>query len=368
VVLATVGLFLRANKHDWDDSYDELNRILKSKTCCRGTVSLIYWLSGPEYFLQFKDIKDVPVEERPDFRFIQKVESLLLSDKPLSVIQFDPSELIMHYKHDGPDTRELPAEVYKPTEGDIDGLEIISTLQSNVFGDLLLLNSDDPPANNYKKIKDNIKNSKYPDGRNRDMSLTTVKYLQPPKGLRPGWAALAAINALANDYNLVSAIKDEWFYSDGGGNWACLRFVDEGKALLLGFDHEYSKTALTEDSADDSILLKGAPNWWAENVFPVPDGDTIGFVYGLDNNRWKRTKYKKEDGFNYVGLIYALKTSGQRSIAESAEILIGPVAYEKLKALTDADGNFTADMLSNIAKDNIERAVQAGKNFLEAPV
>jgi len=138
--------------------------------------------------------------------------------------------------------------------------------------------------------------------------------------------------------------------------------------LLIGFDHEYSKTALTEDSAADSILLRGAPDWWTENVFPVPDGDTIGFVYGLDNNRWKRTKYKKEDGFNYVGLTYAIKSSGQRSIAETAEMLVGPVAYEDLKVLMVADGNITADMLSNISKDNIERAVQAGKNFLDAPV
>jgi len=111
----------------------------------------------------------------PEFRFIQKVEKLLLSDKHHSVIKFDPSEIITHYKHEGPDIRELPPEVYKPTEGDIDGLEIMSTLQNNVGGDLRLINSDDPPTNNYEKIKCNIKSAKYPDGQNRDMSLTTVK-------------------------------------------------------------------------------------------------------------------------------------------------------------------------------------------------
>lgn len=364
----TVRLFLWANKHDWDDGYDELNRILKNKSCCRGTLSLIYWLSGPEYYLKYKDVKDVPVDLRPDFRFIQKVEKLLISDKNDSVIKFDPSGLVTNFKHDCEGARELPSEVYKPTEGDIDGFEIISTLRNNVHGDLLLLDPDKPTANNYEDIKDNIRSSKYPEGQNRDMNLTTVMYLQPPKGLRPGWAALAAINALANDYNFVSASKDEWFYSDGGGNWACLRFVGEGKALLLGFDHEHSKTALTENSADDSILLKGAPDWWAENVFPVPEGDTIGFVYGLDNNRWKRTKYKKEDGFDYVGLVYALRSSGQRSIAESAEMLFGPIAHEDIKAVMDADGNISADILSSISKDNIKRAVQAGKNFLDAPV
>lgn len=119
---------------------------------------------------------------------------------------------------------------------------------------------------------------------------------------------------------------------------------------------------------NDSVLLKGAPSWWAENVFPVPDGDTIGFVYGWENNKWQRTNYSEEDGFGYVGLLHTISLDGQRSLSEMTEILIGPVNRNDLAALIKADANVSEEHLSKLHKENIGRAVEAARSFLKAPV
>ena len=110
-----------------------------------------------------------------------------------------------------------------------------------------------------------------------------------PAQLRAGWATLAAINAAYSGTEDVAFAKNnDWFYDDQGGNWTCLRFTDDGKAVLFGYDHEYSTMSLTKNTSDDSLLLKDAPEWWRDCISLDDSSDTIGFIYGWENNRWQR--------------------------------------------------------------------------------
>jgi len=201
------------------------------------------------------------------------------------------------------------------------------------------------------------------------MPLVKLK-LPSPTELRGGWAALAAVQESYNPYGLVSATEDGWLYDDGGGNWAYLRFVGDDKALLIGHDHEYSQTNLTEDNAADSILLKGAPAWWLENTFPHPlaEGDAIGFVYGWENKKWQRSKYADNDGFDHVGLLDAISAKGRHSIGETVKDMYGSVNYRVIAALIYLDANVSESILSKISDKDVTAGVEAALNFLKAPL
>jgi len=73
------------------------------------------------------------------------------------------------------------------------------------------------------------------------MSLVEVS-LPSPAQLRGGWAAMAAVCVSRGWTDSVWAEGQAWFFHDGGGNWATLRFVGDGRAVLIGHDHEYTET------------------------------------------------------------------------------------------------------------------------------
>ena len=94
------------------------------------------------------------------------------------------------------------------------------------------------------------------------MPLVNVD-LPNPITFRGGWAALAAVCASRGWTDDVYADDDQWCYHDGGGNWACVRFRENGRAVLLGHDHEHSETyfreAATYFEEEETDLLKDAP-------------------------------------------------------------------------------------------------------------
>lgn len=200
------------------------------------------------------------------------------------------------------------------------------------------------------------------------MALITIN-LPSPAELRGGWAARAAVQESYSPDGFVSAAEDGWLYSDGGGNWVYLRIVGNDKALLLGHDHEFSQTALTEANAVNSILLADAPSWWLENAFPHPLGeDVIGFIYGWENNQWQRSNYRENDGFEYVGLLAAISASGRHSISETVKDMYGSAKLSAVKNLISADANISEAHLKKITDKNIAAGIAAARNFLKAPL
>lgn len=131
--------------------------------------------------------------------------------------------------------------------------------------------------------------------------------LPSPISLRGGWASMAAVCASRGWNDSACATPHEWLYHDGGGNWACLRFQSEGRAVLLGHDHEYTDTyfgaAAKYFGEEETNLLADAPAWWANDLSLPPFGEWIGFIYGWDGQQWQRARYEKSDGFEKVGLL-----------------------------------------------------------------
>lgn len=200
------------------------------------------------------------------------------------------------------------------------------------------------------------------------MSLINIS-IPAPAQLRAGWSALAAINtAYYGTEDVAFAKNNDWFYDDQGGNWACLRFTGDGKAVLFGHDHEYSSMSLTKNTANDSALLKDTPDWWRDCISLDDPSDTIGFIYGWENKRWQRADYQGEDGFSYAGLLQAISPTGNHSLSETAKHMFGSVDLQAIIKLMEEDANITEETLSLVTDNNTSIAVQAARKFLEAPV
>ncbi len=207
------------------------------------------------------------------------------------------------------------------------------------------------------------------------MSLIDID-LPSPAALRRGWAAFAAVNA-ARGWNDVYAQPDQWLFHDGCSNWACLRFVDKDKILLVGNDHDYSATyygdAATYFGEKETDLLAGGPAWWATKLDPLPFGDWIGFVYGWNGHKWQRAAYDVPDGFEEVSLLKACSIDGTDLLAEFAADAPGlegsPPDPETLDELVAADGTLSVELLQRaIPGWNVAAGVAAAQKFLEMPI
>lgn len=197
----------------------------------------------------------------------------------------------------------------------------------------------------------------------------------PPRALRPGWAALAAVCGARGWGATVGADGDTWRYDDGGGNWACLRRVGEGRWVLFGHDHEYSNTFFREAAAyfgePETDLLAGAPAWWGERLQPPFADRWIGFVYGFEDGQWRRADYADDDGFAALDLAAAFSLSGTTTLGELAGGDDQPPPEAALRALLDADGMITeAQLRAALVGDGVDLAagVAAARAFHTMPL
>jgi len=201
------------------------------------------------------------------------------------------------------------------------------------------------------------------------MPLVTLD-LPNPKSLRAGWAAFAAVCAARGWADSAYATEKQWYYHDGGGNWACLRFQDDHRAVLIGHDHEYSETYFGEAAEyfqeEETNLLLDAPDWWGLDLDPKPFGEWIGFIYGWDGEKWQRSDYEKTDGFTHVGLLKVCTELDQLfEFSKDAPGLSGQAPNrESLQALVAADTKITAEMLELATPGwDINAGVAAAKKF-----
>ncbi|MER7169350.1 hypothetical protein ABT336_25245 [Micromonospora sp. NPDC000207] len=141
-----------------------------------------------------------------------------------------------------------------------------------------------------------------------------------PPTLWARWGALAAaLTTLGND-DVYWCDANGAHHDDHGGNWARLVLVDGGRAVLFGYDHEYSDTTWASPPLD---LLAGAPAWlpWPE-LTRHAESDELGYVYWYDGG-WTRVPYPDpslDDG---------LRASARAVLdAEQARRELGEVVFE----------------------------------------
>lgn len=116
------------------------------------------------------------------------------------------------------------------------------------------------------------------------MAPAPTRPLDPPAALWARWAAIATVLRAA-DVDDVHVLADgALHHDDGGGNDARLVLLPDGRAALLGLDHEYSATTAAEPPVD---LLDDGPAWlpWATLV-PRTERDELGFLHWFDGTAW----------------------------------------------------------------------------------
>ncbi|MFG1604074.1 hypothetical protein [Actinoplanes sp. NPDC049265] len=108
------------------------------------------------------------------------------------------------------------------------------------------------------------------------------------------WAALAtALSAVGFD-DVWTVGERGAHHDDHGGNWAHLVLIDGGRAVLYGYDHEYSATVDADPPVD---VLAGAPEWlpWDELEQQASE-DQLGYVHWHDGTAWGCAPYDEADG------------------------------------------------------------------------
>ncbi|WP_428963581.1 hypothetical protein [Micromonospora fluostatini] len=142
-----------------------------------------------------------------------------------------------------------------------------------------------------------------------------------PDTLWTRWGALAtALAALGHD-DVYWCDADGAHHDDHGGNWARLVLVEGDRAVLFGYDHEYSDTVCASPPVD---LLAGAPAWlpWPELTRHAED-DQLGYVYWYEAGAWSRVPYP--DSLHDDGL---RATAGAVLDADRARLELGEVVFQ----------------------------------------
>lgn len=201
--------------------------------------------------------------------------------------------------------------------------------------------------------------------------------LPDPMSMRGRWAAFAAVCAARGWGDSCRADGTVWHFDDSGGNWADLHHVGDGRAVLIGNDHEYSQTYYAEAAEyfgeDETDLLAGAPDWWAPPVVQARRSEEwVGFVYGFDRNGWQRAPYDLEDGFGSVGMPAISLEDTRDSILEYAKDapgLDGGPPRAAVDALIAADGAVNQALVAAVVGStgwDAAAGVAAARAFLTA--
>ncbi|MFD8542929.1 hypothetical protein [Streptomyces sp. NPDC059649] len=126
------------------------------------------------------------------------------------------------------------------------------------------------------------------------MTTNSSSYLPSPDAL---WSHAATLAAWSADQQLPvhnyrvdeTGLRSE----DVGNGWWALSWVEGGRAVLYGIDHDYSETVSLSPPLD---LLAGGPSWlpwqWLDDV--ITGGEEIGFLYWWDGEAWGRAPYPDE--------------------------------------------------------------------------
>jgi hypothetical protein len=114
-----------ADTYNWDKGTWALQEILDNPACEAATALLIYWRSGPEFYLQYAD-RDALLADPlashalKEFDFLTKLEARYVAGEfPVGSISFDPSGPADNRVGNYDDLRDkfvraLPAVMYSP--------------------------------------------------------------------------------------------------------------------------------------------------------------------------------------------------------------------------------------------------------------
>lgn len=143
--------------------------------------------------------------------------------------------------------------------------------------------------------------------------------LPPPHVLWAHGVAVAAMGA-AQRRGLLSFEGRALLYDDGGGNTWRLAWVEGDRAVLVGYDHEFSETLDYVSHPFD--LLQDAPAWlpWTW-VGELEAAECVAFVYWWDG-AWARTPYPDDLDDDGLEAILAKTSSVEGTVEQVLDRLL----------------------------------------------
>lgn len=103
-----------ATHHNWDDGVSLFHWIIDSPKCDKGTASLIFWASEPDYYLE-KSPEKLDEEEKDIYDLLQKIiQKFNQKEFKHGVLKHDPRSRLEGF--DG-DLDALPKALIRPTFG-----------------------------------------------------------------------------------------------------------------------------------------------------------------------------------------------------------------------------------------------------------
>ncbi|WP_308115224.1 MULTISPECIES: hypothetical protein [unclassified Rhodococcus (in: high G+C Gram-positive bacteria)] len=202
-----------------------------------------------------------------------------------------------------------------------------------------------------------------------------------PDEMRRRWALCSALTAAQGRPDHCCARDRTWHYDDGGGNWADVRILDEGRAVLVGHDHEYSDTyyagAAPYFGEPETDLLADTPAWWRDAIEDYladieRNGMWIGFVYGFDGGVWTRADYTVSDGFESLDLPTVTHDATARHLTEFLQHIArdqgmsADVDPQAVAAAIAAGADVSADQLRSLfgaRQLDVAAGVEAARAF-----
>ncbi|PJE99498.1 proteophosphoglycan 5 [Streptomyces carminius] len=198
--------------------------------------------------------------------------------------------------------------------------------------------------------------------------------LPAPAEMRGRWAALAAVRETRGWGDGCRAEGPVWHYDDGGGNWLDLHHLGDGRAVLVGNDHECSP-----DPEELPDLSAEVPDWWRPTLREaVRKNEHVAVVYGFDGTVWWRVDYGMDDGFSAVDLPALTRErtreriSGTCSYSPSGahDPTLPEPSDEAVDALIAADADLTEELVAAVVgtegREPAAAAAAHARRFLEA--
>jgi hypothetical protein len=92
--LNSTDQYYLAENYNWDDGVEILKWIIESKKCDKGTASLIFWTSEPNYFFE-KSESEISDYEKDTFLLLKRiVEKFNNNEFKKSNLKYNPSERV----------------------------------------------------------------------------------------------------------------------------------------------------------------------------------------------------------------------------------------------------------------------------------
>lgn len=188
------------------------------------------------------------------------------------------------------------------------------------------------------------------------MTTALVKKEMPDLGvMRDRWAVSAAMRAALfgePGERGTRAQQHGWYYSDGGGSWAQVILLPQGRAVLVGMDRDKSDTY--HEGVDLSV---GLPDWALPFLPTAEAGERLwwGFAYVYDGGTWWYHDAGVADGFDEC----LIPVATADKLEESAADFLDGAAH---KHVGDDDPREDAQ----VSPDTVARAAQLGVDLDES--